>query len=115
MHGEGEPLYRRIVDHTLELVAPGGIGEEPPDRTIDLPRRISRIPAGLGGDARSEFIAPDREILGEIIQHLRRLWWLAALQPSALRAASTASRISLRLPSDTSPTRCPAGLVTSML
>ena len=101
---------RRIVHGAVVFVGPAGEGEEALDGEHRLPFRPRLGLAGLLADAGGEFVAAVVEVLGEEEEDLRARDGRAALaQPSAARAASTALRMSLRLPSPTSPTSAPPG------
>jgi hypothetical protein len=63
--------------------------------------RLMLTTAGHAGDALGKLLGTGREILSEVIEPAHAGGWSSA-QPLP-RAASTALRMSLRLPSPTSP------------
>ena len=90
------------------LSAHARIREQPRDRRVDLARAVAD--AGHRVDARRELVRARREILGDVVEDLRAVVpGRRAPSPRAACAASTALRMSLRLPSATSPSSSPFG------
>ena len=116
VHGERHAAQRRRVHRAVVLVGPGGVGEEPRDRGLDLaPGRLGARRSCRAMRA-GELVGAGGQVLGDVVEDLRAScapWRRPSPRPAC--AASTALRMSLRLPSPTSPDhagrrrRAPAG------
>src|SRR5581483_3515111 len=65
------PLQRHIVHRAVVLVGPRGVAEQPGNARLDLAPGGGLVPAREGREPRRELVRALREVLGEIVEHLR--------------------------------------------
>lgn len=97
-----------------DLVRPARVPDPAVDRGVHQRGGLLRADALGGGHLGGELLAAALQHLGHPVQHLARLYAVVPDQPlTAARAARTASRASLRVPSGALASHSPFASVTS--